>query len=568
MVRIIVILLLLVVSRGHAQGTRTAHGPVLQAIEDEMKRGMEKLILPGYEKPMFMIFGINQTVVYTLSATSGAIISDSESSNAEVEKARVLCGTYDFNDESLDHRGGALDRQVTLQLPRDTSDYAGIRRAIWSNMESIYQGAAKGLAMNQEMVRQRGVPLENIPHRSFAKAPPVVIIRQLKEETTDKDNWRNIVRRLSDSLSLIPGVVESHVNFRYSHGYSYLASTEGQIAKLPQAKASVTMRVEFKDHEGFPLSQQLNFHASAPSKLPDEKILTAQFALLKKNVMDLQKAKSMNESYEGPVLFLGESVARIFSIVMNNYQDRLRYDNLVEDQDNNAFVRRDFRANEKIGASITHESVTVQLEPSLRSHENVELLGAFEMDAEGVVPQPVTLIEAGVLKDLMNDRTIVKPSQTANGYGGGAVGVVRVKIAGGVDEKILRDNLMVEAKKQGLEYGIVFRVLQGGIPTAFKVFVKDGHEEMISQTTLPMTTVKGLKKLLGASKRTVAFNVQPMDMGMEFMPGNFAMMEGFGRAMNNQMSLIVPDALLLGEVELTPKRSLKRKITEFVPSPD
>jgi hypothetical protein len=147
-----------------------------------------------------------------------------------------------------------------------------------------------------------------------------------------------------------------------------------------------------------------------------------------------------------------------------------------------------------------------------------------------------------------------------------------VRIDGGVEEKILREKLVAEARKLGLEYAILFRALPGGTPVACKVFVKDGREEMVSHVDLPMASWKGLKKILGAGRQYAACNLEDMYGGPEMGPmagmyrDSFLAREGgYG---GGSVSLIVPDALLLSDVELVPEEVFKRKVVEFVSEPD
>jgi len=203
----------------------------------------------------------------------------------------------------------------------------------------------------------------------------------------------------------------------------------------------------------------------------------------------------------------------------------------------------------KIGKNIFSEYLTVKAKPKLQSYDGVDLLGAFVVDDEGIVPpDELTVIQNGVLKNLLNDRTISHSSHTANGFSSGA-GVLEISSSQKNTEKILKDKLIAQAKKDGLDYGVIIRDegVNMGV-SVYKVSVTDGKEELL-RNAIPNENMRVLKHVLGASDNMKAFNIV------------------VGRGSQGIVSFIAPNALLLEEMDIKPLRMPSLKDEEYVTNP-
>ncbi|HZI24468.1 MAG TPA: hypothetical protein VFD46_05300, partial [Chryseolinea sp.] len=75
---------------------------ILKAMQDELSRNMSELKLPPYDKPFFIMYGIQDQKTYTITSTLGSIVSSTEKAFRFKSNTRVLVGDYAFNDESLE----------------------------------------------------------------------------------------------------------------------------------------------------------------------------------------------------------------------------------------------------------------------------------------------------------------------------------------------------------------------------------------------------------------------------------------------------------------------------------
>src|SRR5688500_18997394 len=100
--RSLLILLFFVASFISASGQEKTGNVLIDAMNDELQRSMQQLSLPPFEKPFFMMYGIQDQSIYTISATLGSLTHSTEMRNRFRTNSRVLVGSYEFNDESLE----------------------------------------------------------------------------------------------------------------------------------------------------------------------------------------------------------------------------------------------------------------------------------------------------------------------------------------------------------------------------------------------------------------------------------------------------------------------------------
>ena len=225
---------------------------------------------------------------------------------------------------------------------------------------------------------------------------------------------------------------------------------------------------------------------------------------------------------------------------------------LTVNEFDDAFDYIDFTAiDAKIGKLIVNENMSVIARPKLKSYNGQALKGAYEIDSEGVVPATeLVLIENGVLKNLLNDRSLIKPAEVATGHADGP-GVIEIDFKGGLSHDRLKEQLIAEAKKEHLDYALILEQDDEDdmIGTkCIKVFT-DGREQVYRGGMLMGLAMKDLKSSLVAwSKDKKAFNSD-------------------GKRNAVVMSTIVNDAILLKDIEVEREDRSFYKEERYITSP-
>ncbi len=506
---------------------------VLRAMQDELQRNLKELQLPSHNKPFFIQYSIADLRVHQMVATLGALLQSNSSASRTKSSVRILVGGYEFNDESLDNNLYSAPGNNEISVPLE-NDYEGIRRSLWVTTDNVYKSAARQFKKNEETLRDLGKELKDVPHRSFAQQPPHTLIGNFTPPPFQRTQWEDYIRQVSAVARNYPEIMNSNVVISYSEGYNYTVNSEGTKIRTPETIAVLQASVQLKDSEGLFLYDTYTEYASHPAQFPTASQAAKTFQQLIERLLTSGALPTMQEEYTGPVLVEGEAVAEIFNSTLFGGRESLILSNDI--QNASGFRMETATTEGRIGRNIMDNAITVLARSRTKKFGAVDLLGAYDADTEGVVPpEQIVLVEKGILKDLLNDRTITKTTQKSNGHAGGA-GVVEVQIENPVTAASLRERLLARAREEGLDHAFIVRSTPGTGLEVVRVYT-DGKEEKIRGGNLGDTSFKNLRRLLGSATTQRAYQVT-------------------GGANGNQLSsLIVPEAVLFQELSILPADS-------------
>jgi predicted Zn-dependent protease len=502
---------------------------ILKAMNDEIKRSMNELALPNHEKPFFISYSVTDTREVAINASLGAVLR-ATAFPSRVKNVRVMVGNYEFNDESLDVSNNQVEEINEINIPID-NDYNGIRRAFWTSTDAVYRAAAKSYKDNVAFLKEQKKELKDVPHRSFAKAP-VNKINKLKNPTSvDRKKLEFLAKELSGIFKNYGDIVSSGVFINVVETDNYFINSEGTEIATTDFMVGFSANAQVKTDEGEFIFDHISHRVLSLDKLPDVETLRKEIKQMADRLTTLRKTEVFKDSYTGPVLFVGTAAADVFSSSLFSFGESFSASKNIT----NGYSSTD----SKLGKKVVDDRFTIKSIPKMKSFNDIELLGSYEVDAEGVVPpDELVLVEGGVLKNLFSDRTVTKEGQTSNGHGSGP-GVISVSANSGVSIDKLKEQLIEAAKDEGLEYALIVKHFSaGGVRSinTYKVSLTDGKEELVRSANVRTMNLKSLKKVLGVSNEQIARNTEV---------GRFG----------TSLSLIAPNAILLEEVEVEGMRS-------------
>jgi hypothetical protein len=518
---------------------------IVQAMKDELARNMKELRYEGFEHPFYIAYSIDDTRSYGIVGMMGSLLR-STADHSRIKNVRVLVGDYGFNDESLDNNSYSPPEPNEIDLPLD-DDYYGIRRSLWVTTDYIYKGAARQYKKNLELLDEKKKTVAEMPHRSFARKPVARIVTTVPPLKPDIAALENYIRDLSAEFRKYPSIDHSSVYISFTDGYKYFVNSEGTVSMTPVRRASLHVFGQRKTPEGETIQEQIVQDAFTPAELPSADQMKEEIRRLC-TFITAEPRKRFEDEYSGPVLITGRAVADLFARTLFNSKDALIASNTLPDP-------RGYRTSDqtsidtKIGKAIVPATITVRSVPLLKTFAGTPLLGSSEVDDEGVVAEAETiLIEKGVLKNLLNDRSLIKEAESPNGHASGP-GVIDVSVDNGIGMEALKAMLIGEAKRQGHEYAIIFSEdpATAGGPYALRIWVADGKEEMFRAPLFEFIDLKDLKDILGAAINRRAYNIPSG-------PDQLA-------------SFIVPEAILIRDLEVKGASTTFFKDEQFISSP-
>jgi hypothetical protein len=541
--------------------------PVLmRALGDEITRSTS-LQMEDLEKPYFIQFTVDDSLIYQITANNGDITT-SERRRSRRLFARVRVGSYELDNTNFtgDEGGfqmffGGGGEGGQARLPLD-DDYPALRQAVWWATDQNYKDAVETLTKKRAYLKDKNV--KDRPN-DFSKASVVESIEPTAKLDFDRSAWEERLKRASAQFNKHAQIQEGRISLLAGAGNTYVVNTEGTRLRWPDSGAILIVTAELQADDGMKLSDSLTYTAAAPPELPPIEKVIADIDQMVDRLTNLAKAPLLDR-YSGPVLFDALAAAQVF---------RTMFAEAVAGRADPVGTQRRLitgagSLEKNLGERILPESFQIFDDPTVRQVQGAHLFGNYAFDDEGVRPERVDLVVDGTLQTMVMSRVPTKKLSASNGHarrapGQGempaAVGNLFLQSKEGVADEKLKAQLIAAAKEDGLEYALrVAGLRTAGIEMsraslitmimnmqrsgreqslgdpiyAYKVYVSDGHEELVRGLEFGPIKLRDLKRIQAAGNTPTVYNY----VGL-----------GFGGA--TPMTSIVAPALLFKELELS-----------------
>jgi len=147
-------------------------------------------------------------------------------------------------------------------------------------------------------------------------------------------------------------------------------------------------------------------------------------------------------------------------------------------------------------------------DPTLKDFGGKSLTGSYEVDSEGVKAAPVDLIQKGVLTNYLLGRTPIRDFPESNGHGRAApaaapgpnLGVLLIKSSEAQSPDALKKRVQEIVRNQDKPYGYRVETMAGTAPRLlYRIYGKDGHEELVRGAVFSELDVRALRSDLSAA---------------------------------------------------------------------
>jgi hypothetical protein len=229
-------------------------------------------------------------------------------------------------------------------------------------------------------------------------------------------------------------------------------------------------------------------------------------------------------------------------------------------------------------------------------YNGIPLIGSYSVDAQGVQPRQTVLVENGVLKSLLTDRTPTLKNENSNGHSSFAIsdgaltgtlgsGVIELTSTETVSYSSLKAALIAAAKEEDYEYAYIVRKManpMAGVPGLstylpssntgtfgiskpiyiYRISVKDGSEELVRSAKIADLSLKSFKRIVGVADTQEVYNT--LQRGKA---GGFSTYRSGFPLVGAPASFIVPKAIVFQELEVEKDKDIVLKKETIVPSP-
>ncbi len=422
--------------------------PVLKAMLEELDRSMAHLQLPGFEKPYFIEYRVEDVQDFETRASFGAT-EGSQRSHARVARISVRVGDYK-TDNSGSRGDGAL------QLTSIDDDPIALRSALWSGTDQAYKSALAAYAQKQAELKQ----VQTQPQANdFSKAEPIVSLVEPLKLSVDETGWADRVARDSGIYRNDAAVSSAQHQVQYSTtafharvATTWIVSSEGAIVRKSTGSYSESFGVGTQADDGMHLDRSYATSGIALSDLDSPEEFHKRAVALIASLGDLRKAPIVEEEYHGPVLLSADAGADTLHALLAAGVTATRPKLGTEARTNGPFAS-------SFHARIMPEFLTVVDDPALKTWQGKDLVGSYSVDDEAVPAQTVKLVSDGLLENYLIGRTPVRDFPESNGHARAGIagpahpviGVMKVTAQQGLSEDELNRKLLDLAKDRGLK---------------------------------------------------------------------------------------------------------------------
>lgn len=430
-----------------ADAVKAAAGdPMLRAMQEELDRERELLLLPGLEKPYFFEYRLDDYITYEAAASYGALTREDKNHQRVV---RVVVRIGDYATDQSSSRGDG-----SVQLAPEDNDPAALKYALWIATDEAYKAALRQYTAKEAALKRfEKPPTEN----DFAQVKPLVHLEPTKTLQLDEAEWKQRIVEASGVFLNEPELKANAAHVQYSAANvrgvvmnRFLVNSEGTVLRFGTSGYSANVSVGGQAADGMRLARD-NGTTAVTSEGLESADAFHQRAM--RNVRALEELRNAPvadaEDYHGPVLFSGDAATDMLN--------KLFVPNVEAERPEMGTTARTTGAYQSsLRAKVLPEFLDVKDDPGLKSFGGRELLGHFQVDDEGVPAHAVDLVEKGKLVNYLVGRTPIRDFADSNGHGRAAPGqaahahasITVFKAEHGIPPAELHAKLLAMAKEQ------------------------------------------------------------------------------------------------------------------------
>ncbi|MDR0558976.1 MAG: hypothetical protein LBG92_02300 [Prevotellaceae bacterium] len=517
---------------------------VVSVIKKEIDRNMANLKIDKLKPPFFISYNMVDSKIMTVSATLGSVIY-SNGYRLRLGAPALMVGDYNRNSSNFGNSAGNI-RNVSLENE-------GVPVSVWFELDNVYKRAAENFEAKLAAIAQQNLEKEDLELPDFESVPSAALILEPAKVNQDRAYWENYAKKTSEVFKKYSEILSSSVEITVRDAMVYTCNTENTEIVMPQPFYQIRIQASGRAGDGEQISRDLYIEHPTFEQIPDLKKAVDTCEFVAKQLVGTLNAPMLKEAYSGPVLFEGQAAPEVVQMLVANLVAARKP--VTGNGGNNLEMMKDKKLTARILSLISLSGT--------ETYNGKKLDGYYPIDIEGVAPdKELTLIENGVLKNMLNGRTPTRKFQHSNGHRRFSERDVRSSVKPGnirLTSKVVSSNmkqkLIDAAKEEDLDYAYIVRGYRGLTEPnsvnvypydVYRVYVSDGREELVRGAILQDFNIKSFKRVVGTSEREILYNTYAF--------GNF-------------VTYVVPDAILFEELEISKNSNITLKTPFIVPQP-
>ena len=482
-----------------AQSTRhdAEKDKILAAMLAELDRSVAQLQLPGFQKPFFIQYRVEDIDDFETRATFGAT-QGATHNHGRVARVTVLVGDY-----KTDSSGGRGDGAIEMASVDD--DPIALRSTLWAATDQAYKSALAAYAQKQAALKQVETPPQA---DDFSHENPLVSLAAPQTLQLDESAWQTRVAhdsglfRTEASLkSIAPAIEYSNAAFHARVTTTRLVNSEGTIVRKSASSYQESFGVGLQAEDGMRLDRSYATSGVTLADLDAPSAFSDRVIKLTASLDALRHASLVDEEYHGPVLLSPDAGADTLHQLIGGAVLATRPRLGTEARTNGPFAS-------SFHARVLPDFLDVTDDPGLKTLNGKHLVGAYDIDDEGVPAQSVDLIAAGRLQNYLIGRQPVRDFPQSNGHGRAAISgparpsiaVLKITAKEGLSADDLNKKLLTMAKDRDLKSVYYVETLGGPLtPRLLYRVNQDGSRQLVRGARLADLDQRALRSSIEAA---------------------------------------------------------------------
>jgi predicted Zn-dependent protease len=470
--------------------------PVMRALQEEMQRSKTQLKLEQMAAPYYIDYRVLDIEGATAEASFGAIRTIVHS---RVRVARVVVRVGDYKQDSFYGTGTGT---VTLE-PLD-DDIIALRHQIWLATDQAYKVATAALSDKQAKLKQFTI---DQPVDDFAHADPVQYIGPLAKLEGDPRSWYPTLRQATSLYKTSPPLETLEAGLVLQSINRYFVTSEGTAIRTGQTLCQLNFDTSAQASDGMRLGRSRAYRVTALSQLPSQEEFGREATGLVASLKEMRDAPVVTDEYRGPVLFSARAAATTVANLVGENVLGIKPELGKPGRTAGAF-------STSYKSRVLPDFLSVVDDPTISTLDGRPLLGYYQYDDEGVKAEKVTLVDQGKLVNYLVGRTPIRDFPDSNAHGraripsnppGPSLGNLVVTASDPMSPADLKNKLLEICRQRELSYCYYVLTIDGekNPNLLYRVWTKDGHEEMVRGAAFGDLDVRALRNDLIAAGNDV-----------------------------------------------------------------
>jgi TldD protein len=501
---------------------------LFKAMQDGLNRNMNKLVMEDLDRPYFISYTIDDYQALTTTGSLGSLL------RSNLDRSRYLTVDVRVGDYSLDNSNfvsGWGDMTPSYRRIPVDNNYDAIRNQIYLATDEAYKSVLRTLSRKKAYLQTR--VLKNRPD-DFFKLPVNHQMDKPEQYDVDKPAIEELVKSASAVLRDYPEIVSSQLKAEVGVDNQYFLNSLGSKTLRGDRTYVFELSLSGKDQDGEDVAYSDRLMANKMSDLPHKQKLTEWTRKAAETLKSMIKADTVEE-YIGPVIFTGEAAGEFFRQLFAKNVSNAPSPVFEDDRFGNLISSPEF-AN-KINRRVLPDFFDVYDDPTISEYDGMKLMGHYDVDDAGGVPERIQLVEKGKLRTLPIGEAPTKKVAEPNGHARGAVSKeitgkpanLIFESSDAVSYDSLKKSMLDLCQDIDLDYGLVIKKIRDlnspspnsgfsfygmsrgndqGLTAPLEVYkvYADGREELVRGLEFAHVTVRLLRDILQTDNQQQVYN--------------------------------------------------------------